>query len=124
MRRHYVFGMFLPGPDGSGIPEASRGGSGKSRPGANRAEEFWCCYAWPAHESDRHRNRTFFINQDFVNHGDILQAEDDDPRYLDTRRMPDYAAAFRRGNRMGMAGAVAASSIGGDGEHWTGLGYR
>lgn len=64
----HIFQVFLPGADGTWVPEAPAGGREAGAVDADRAERAWLAYAWPEQApsaSDPH-HRTFMISDDGV----------------------------------------------------------
>ena len=56
----------------------------------------------------------FFINQS----GELMTADNVDPRYVGVERVPTFDAAFRRSARSGLASPIAHSEVGNDGQVW------
>jgi len=115
-RSGYLFAMILPDAQLQAVWEGPNGGragqEGSVDPG--HAETAWGCYAWPASQG-RSGKRTFFINQS----GDILATNGrDDFKYDGTRLPVAPDAAFARSSGRHMASAVAANTVGNDGNIW------
>ncbi len=110
IRSGYLFQMFLPDAKAIGTAEAADGGGGGVDPA--QGEVLWCCYAWPS-SGGKSGNRVFFVNQS----GDVLACRNTTARYDGAQRAPAFAAAFQRGATT-MADAMAANTVGNDGETW------
>ena len=86
----YFFSLFLPDPAGAGVPEDPNGGKGAPGAiGADLAEVFWVCYAWPAANGSSGR-RAFAVNQS----GDILQTDNSVQAYAGTGTPPAADGAY------------------------------
>ncbi|MFH0945884.1 MAG: prepilin-type N-terminal cleavage/methylation domain-containing protein [Planctomycetota bacterium] len=109
----YFFAMFLPDPAGTGVPEDPNGG--KAAPGAigaDLAEVFWACYAWPANNGSSGR-RAFLVNQS----GDLLQTDNSVQAYAGSAAAPAADAAYSAAGDMtapvSLGGAPAPAQDGG-----------
>ncbi len=123
----YYFKMFLPddsptAPFGA-VPEATAGGnSGGTLPGANNAEIFWCCYAWPV-QLAKTGSRAFMVNQG----GEIVATANVPSQpggaYNGLARVPAFDAAFSAAGDMSSEPALAISGLAAqDGLTWTPVG--
>ena len=111
-RSGYVFRIYLPDPNGIGVPENGGGGITPETLSPDLAEGYWCCYAWPAKQGTTGR-RTFFVDAG----ADILFTE-----------APDYSGigcaairagnAYQSGNGDSITGHSAVGTIGADGNIW------
>ena len=61
-RSGYYFKIFLPADDGTGVVCDDAAGGDWSEVDESRAEQYWCCYAWPF-EYGVTGNKTFLVNQ-------------------------------------------------------------
>ncbi|MCB9868485.1 MAG: DUF2950 family protein [Planctomycetes bacterium] len=111
-RSGYIFQMYLPSSNGTGVPEANTGGVGTA-PDATQSEVLWCCYAWPASYGNSGK-RSFFVNQA----GDVLASKNVGQRYSGNSKVPAYTAAFLLGAGSRMASTVAANTSGQDNQVW------
>jgi type II secretory pathway pseudopilin PulG len=112
-RSGYIYQMYLPAADASGLPEADAGGVGSSAPNPKQSETLWCCYAWPSSYKASGR-RVFFVNQG----GDVYQTQNTRQRYSGDSRPPAFDAAFVKGTGNKMAATVAANASGQDNQLW------
>ena len=116
-RSGYLYKMFLPESDGTGVEETQSGDSVDGVLGADMAETTWCAYAWPANYSTS-GNRTFFVNQT----GDITSK--DDPTTSGTGGMYGSGGGLAgdafsgSGGGGSITGTVAVGTVGRDGETW------
>lgn len=115
-RSGYLFEMILPDAQMQAVREGPDGGragqAGSVDP--SQAETLWACYAWPASQGWSGK-RTFFVNQS----GDVLATNGFGNRPYDGVRSvvaPD--AAFAKSAGRHMASAVAANTVGNDGNTW------
>jgi hypothetical protein len=114
-RSGYTFQIFLPSTAAAGIAEDEAGGDVDNDNGVDpgRAEEFWCCYAWPT-VFFRSGIYAFFINQS----GEVLFSRNNVTKYSGTSRPPMPMAAFLP-TETNIGGMMAANKIGTDGESWS-----
>lgn len=83
----YLFRIFLPRSDRTGLPEPDSAYHA-AIVDSNLAEESWCCYAWPV-DPGQGGGHTFMANQ----RGEVLRCLD--LRYAGTGNGPAHDAAFR-----------------------------
>ena len=108
----YVFRVYLPDVAGLGVQESAGGGIPAGVLGADLAEGYWCCYAWPARQGSTGR-RTFFIDAT----SDIVATEA--PDYTGVNCSAIRAGnAYQSGNVDCMTGTLAVGTIGADGNLW------
>jgi len=108
----YVFRIYLPDGAGLGVQESSGGGVPAGVLGADLAEGYWCCYAWPARRGSTGR-RTFFIDAT----SDIVST--DAPDYSGVNCPAIKAgSAYQSSNVDSMTGSLAVGTIGADGNLW------
>jgi type IV pilus assembly protein PilA len=114
-RSGYLFQMYLPLVTGAGISEDATGGDPDNGQavGPSQAETMWCCYAWPITRGNS-GNRTFFINQA----GDVLSTAGAVVAYNGILTLPVFDAAFNSAASSFMGVAVAANTVGHDGNTW------
>lgn len=111
-RSGYVFRLYLPDQNGVGVPENGGGGISPGMLGADLAEGYWCCYAWPAKQGTTGR-RTFFVDAG----ADILFTEA--PDYSGTGCIAIRAGnAYQSSNGDSITGHIAVGTIGADGNIW------
>ena len=104
----YRFRVWLPGPRGKAVGEASGKPSGPLDP--SLAADTWCAYAWPEKTGDS-GNRVFFVNQN----GDVFQSANGKTQWAGKEKAPPPTAAFRG---VGITAIIAVGTTGGDGEVW------
>ncbi len=107
----YNFMVFLPSAAAAPSGELANGGP-NAAVDADRCENLWCAYAWPA-DIGTTGNRTFFVNQ----RGEIFQTKMDVAQYEDAGASPVGVEIFTAGvmsDPLGVYGAVAI-----DGNTWT-----
>lgn len=111
----YLFQLFLPGAGAQGIAEDAGGGdpAGDNGVDAGEAELLWCCYAWPQRRG-RTGVRAFFVNQ----RGDVLATTWTEATYDGAGRPCSWWAAFAATASCAMDAAVAANTLGRDGNLW------
>lgn len=116
-RSGYAFQMYLPLANASGISEDATGGDPDNGQAvdAGQAETLWCCYAWPQVQGNSGK-RTFFINQS----GDVLATNGAVVAYSNATggTVPTFDAAFSAVASAFMSVAVAANTVGQDGNTW------
>jgi prepilin-type N-terminal cleavage/methylation domain-containing protein len=116
-RSGYAFQMFLPDDTAAGVAEDATGGDTTNDNGvdAGQAETLWCCYAWPQVFGNSGK-RTFFVNQA----GDVLATNGSVVAYSNTATgtKPTYDVAFIGTGTIAMSAAVAANTVGVDGNTW------
>ena len=114
-RSGYIFQMFLPDATQGGITEAATGGDVANSLGVDpgQAETLWCCYAWPQAAGNSGK-RTFFVNQS----GDVLATNGAVVAYNGSTTPCTYDVAFIATQSGSMATAVAANTLGQDGNTW------
>ena len=110
----YLFQIFLPSKAADGVVEDEAGGDVDHDNGVDpgRAEELWCCYAWPAFYG-KSGHDAFWINQS----GKVLVSCNTVTKYSGASRPPTSMAAFLPAHA-NIGGAIAADKIGSDGESW------
>ena len=116
VRSGYQFQMFLPDATAQGIEEDATGGDTDDGQGVDpsQAETLWCCYAWPQVFGNSGK-RTFFINQA----GDVLATNAAAVQYSEsTTTRPTFDAAFNGAGTIALGMAVAANTVGVDGNRW------
>jgi prepilin-type N-terminal cleavage/methylation domain-containing protein len=115
-RSGYVFQMYLPDNTGAGVSEDATGGDPDNGQGVDpgMAEVLWCCYAWPASRGNS-GNSAYFINQA----GDVLTCRNDTAGYNGSTTMPLPTHAFSTATSGTLGSAVAANTLGINGERWT-----
>jgi prepilin-type N-terminal cleavage/methylation domain-containing protein len=116
-RSGYLFRLILPLATQLGVMEtATTGGDPANALGVDpgQAETLWCCYAWPQVYGNSGK-RTFFINQA----GDVLQTNSAALAYNGTLSVPAFTSAFRSSTSGALNCAVAAGTLGMDGNVWT-----
>lgn len=111
----YIFQMFLPDTTGAGVYEDFTGGDWDNGQGVDptNAEQWWCCYAWPAVHA-RTGKRTFFVNQS----GEILATDGGVVAYSGLIPQPSQYSAFSANSTAGMGDPTAANGSGADGNFW------
>lgn len=116
-RSGYAFQMFLPDDAAAGVAEDATGGDTTNDNGVDpgQAETLWCCYAWPQVFGNSGK-RTFFVNQA----GDVLATNGSVVAYSNTTTgtKPTYDVAFIGTGTIAMSAAVAANTVGVDGNTW------
>jgi len=114
-RHGYLFQIFLPSKAADGVVEDEAGGDVGHDNGVDpgRAEELWCCYAWPAFYG-KSGHEAFFINQS----GKVLVSCNAVTKYSGASRPPTSMAAFLPACA-NIGGAIAAGKIGSDRESWS-----
>lgn len=114
-RSGYLFQMFLPDTTAQGIAEDATGGDTGNDNGvdAGQSETLWCCYAWPQVQGNSGK-RTFFVNQS----GDVLATNGATVAYNGTTTPCTYDVAFSAAASAAMSSAVAANTVGQDGNTW------
>lgn len=114
-RSGYIFQMFLPLADQTGVSEDATGGDTDNGQAVDpgQAETLWCCYAWPQAAGNSGK-RTFFVNQS----GDVLATNGAAVSYSGSTTPCTYDVAFIATQSGSMATAVAANTLGQDGNTW------
>lgn len=114
-RSGYIFQMYLPDSSAEGVTEDATGGDTDNGQGvdAGQAETLWACYAWPAVQGNSGK-RAFFINQS----GDVLATNGAGTAYNGSTTAPDFDAAYAASASAFMTSAVAANTVGQDGNTW------
>ena len=110
VRSGYVFQVWLPGQNGTFVPEAVDGGAGPQLVDSALGEVLWCAYAWPV-EPEVSGSRVYFVNQA----GDVMACDNKDKRYAGLDRRPDPWAAYEG---RGFEAAAATNKTGNDGHTW------
>jgi prepilin-type N-terminal cleavage/methylation domain-containing protein len=111
----YVFRIYLPKSDGTGLREQPYGGMSLGLVDPDRAENFWACYTWPA-TNGISGNRTFFMNQICQ----ILHTTEDRRSGQNTAYVR-AGDAFQTVNSDDMTGDIAVGTTGSDGNDWVPL---
>jgi type IV pilus assembly protein PilA len=116
-RSGYAFQMYLPLVTAAGISEDATGGDPDNGQAVDpgQAETLWCCYAWPQVQGNSGK-RSFFINQS----GDVLATNGAVVAYSNAvgGTVPTFDAAFTAVASSFMGVAVAANTVGHDGNTW------
>jgi len=117
-RSGYIFRIFLPKRDLSGIVEGETDYGANVDPDA--AEKLWCCYAWPMAATSSwpwkrkvQPKRVFFVNQI----GSVFYYENKDLKYLDMEKPPSWSAAFGS-TAKGMSGELASKNMDNSQDGW------
>ena len=111
-RSGYLFTIFLPDVNGTGVPENAGGGVGAGVLDPDISETTWCAYAWPTNYGNS-GNRTFFVNQG----GDIVATEA--TAYSGTGNGPASNSAFQGDAAADtITGQTATGTTGRDGNFW------
>jgi type II secretory pathway pseudopilin PulG len=114
-RSGYLFEMILPDAQLQAVREGPDGGRAGQQGSVDpvQAEMLWACYAWPASRGWSGR-RTFFVNQN----GDVLATNGSVRSYDGVRAAVAPDAAFAKSAGRHMGAAVAANTVGNDGNTW------
>ncbi len=115
-RSGYLYKMFLPGANGTGVEETQNGDSVDGTLDTDLAETTWCAYASPANYSTS-GNRSFFVNQT----GDITSVDTSTYSGPGTFDEANSGAAFSESSGStdeNITGQVAVGTRGRDGNIW------
>jgi hypothetical protein len=96
-----------------GVSEHYSGGASGCSIDALRAEQYWCCYAWPSAYGTTGR-RAFFVNDT----GHLLATDNSVVRYTGGVTTPWSNAAFEAATSGTLACRTAANTRGVDGQLW------